>query len=296
MSRSAAPARGRGAKGGAAAGPANLTGARIHHVDLHGILVTDPNQSMTVQTLQTVVDHIDVLSYNVRAFRLRLVLPTRLAFEAGQFVIVHVPKDLPGAPPEVRARAAQTSGPAVKRAYSIASPPHEEGVIEVCLQHVEKGIASTFFWGLKPGMPVTISGPHGRFLLKQPLDYQPVFMATGTGVAPFRSMIQQLHHQQFTGEMWLLFGCRYEHALLYETEFRTLASMRPGFHYLPTVSRPKEWLGETGHIQQTFRKHFPVLGNREIYICGWLEIVKEIVKDLESFGVPRERIHYEEWA
>jgi ferredoxin-NADP reductase len=161
---------------------------------------------------------------------------------------------------------------------------------------VEKGLSSTFFWGLKPGMPVTLSGPHGRFLLKQPLTYQPIFMATGTGVAPFRSMIKHLYHQRFSDEMWLLFGCRYEHALLYETEFRTLASMRSGFHYVPTVSRPKEWMGETGHIQQTFRKHFPELGNREIYICGWLEIVKEIIKDLESFGVPKERIHYEEWA
>jgi len=251
---------------------------------------------MAAITLQTVVDRIDVLSYNVRAFRLRLANPPRIAFEPGQFVIVHVPKDLPWAPPEVRERAAKTTGEVIKRAYSIASPPHEEGVVEICMQHVEKGIASSFFWGLKPGMPVTISGPHGRFLLKQPLDYQPIFMATGTGVAPFRTMIQHLYHQNFADEMWLLFGCRYEHAILYEAEFRALTRMRRGFHYVPIVSRPKEWTGETGHIQETFRKLFPQLGNREVYICGWLEIVKEVVKDLESFGVPRERIHYEEWA
>ena len=246
---------------------------------------------MSAQILQTVVDQITTLSYNVRNFRLRLVQPNRMAFEAGQFIIVHVPAS---AVPSGAGRS--KDGTTVKRAYSIASPPHEEGVVELCLQHVEKGIASTFFWALKPGMPVTLSGPHGRFLLKQPLTYQPIFMATGTGVAPFRSMIKHLYHQQFSDEMWLLFGCRYEHSLLYETEFRTLATMRRGFHYVPTVSRPKEWMGETGHIQQTFRKHFPELGNREIYICGWLEIVKQIVKDLELFGVPKERIHYEEWA
>ena len=235
---------------------------------------------MSVQTCQVVVEHIDSLSYNVRSFRLHLTQPARLPFEAGQFVIVHVPKD----------------GQVVKRAYSIASPPHEDGIIELCIQHVEKGIASTFFWQLKEGMPITISGPHGRFLLKQPLDYEPVFMATGTGVAPFRSMIKYLFHMNVTQPMWLLFGCRYEHALLYEAEFRSITQLRTNFHYIPTVSRPKEWSGERGHIQDTYKKRFPQADNREIYVCGWQEVVKGVVTDLTAFGVPKEKLHYEEWA
>ena len=235
---------------------------------------------MAATTFQTVVDRIDVLSYNVRSFRLRLSAPTSMAFEPGQFVIVHVPKD----------------GSTVKRAYSLASPPHQAGVVELCLQHVDGGIASTFFWHLKEGMPVTLSGPHGRFQLKQPLTYEPVFMATGTGVAPFRSMSKHLFHLNFTNPIWLLFGCRYEHSLLYEAEFRTMASMRRTFHYIPTVSRPKEWSGESGHVQQTFQKHITDFSNKEMYLCGWLEIVKAMKKDLVACGVPEAQIHYEEWA
>jgi len=234
---------------------------------------------MAAPTCQTVVDRIDVLSYNVRSFRLRLVEPTQLVFEPGQFVIVHVPKD----------------GTIVKRAYSIASPPHEQGVIELCIQHVEGGAASTFFWKIKEGMPVLISGPHGKFTLKTPLTYEPVFLATGTGVAPFRSMIHHLCHMNFLQPMWLLFGCRYEHAILYEAEFRSIASLRHNFHYVPTVSRPKEWLGEIGHIQQTFQKHIREVTNKQMYVCGFLEIVKAVVQDLLAFGVPKEQIHYEEW-
>ncbi|MBI3087725.1 MAG: hypothetical protein HYY91_02390, partial [Candidatus Omnitrophica bacterium] len=162
-------------------------------------------------------------------------------------------------------------------------------------QHVEKGAASTFFWQLKEGEPVTISGPHGRFTLKEPLTYQPVFMATGTGVAPFRSMIQHLYHVNCLQDIWLIFGCRYEHTVLYEAEFKTLASMKHNFHYLPTVSRPKEWQGETGHIQQTFQKHIRDFTNKEIYVCGWLEVVKAVVKDLTELGVPPAQLHYEEW-
>ena len=235
---------------------------------------------MSVQACQVIVEHIDSLSYNVRSFRLRLTQPARLPFEAGQFVIVHVPKD----------------GQVVKRAYSIASPPHEDGIIELCIQHVDQGIASTFFWQLKEGMPVSLSGPHGRFTLKEPLTYEPVFLATGTGVAPFRSMIKHLMHISFTNQMWLLFGCRYEHGLLYEGEFRAIASLRRNLRYIPTVSRPKEWLGETGHIQQTFLKHITDVSNKEIYLCGWSEVVKSVMTDLTAAGIPSARLHYEEWA
>ncbi len=234
---------------------------------------------MAATTYQTVVDRIDVLSYNVRSFRLRLANPTDLPFEPGQFVIVNVPKD----------------GAVVKRAYSIASPPHEKGVAELCLQHVDGGVASTFFWKLKTGMAVSISGPHGRFTLKQPLTYEPVFLCTGTGVAPFRSMIHHLFHLNFTSTIWLFFGCRYEHSLLYEAEFRSMASLRHNFRYIPTVSRPKEWHGEIGHVQQTFQKHVTDWTNKEFYVCGWLEAGKGITQDLNTWGVPKEQIHFEEW-
>ncbi len=246
---------------------------------------------MAAITCQTIVDQVTILSYNVRNFRLRLAQPKRLEFEPGQFVIVHVPtQNLPAA-----TKAVHPGESSVKRAYSIACPPHEEGVIELCIQHVEGGAASTFFWQLKEGMPVTLSGPHGRFTLKQPITYEPVFMATGTGVAPFRSMLKHLFHVNVTQPIWLLFGTRYEHALLYEAEFRAMASLRHNFHYIPTVSRPKDWHGETGHIQQIFQKHLADFANKEIYVCGWLEIVKAVVKDLESFGVPAAQIHFEEW-
>ena len=235
---------------------------------------------MPATTFRASVEQIEVLSYNVRSFRFKLVEPQAITFQTGQFIILNVPQD----------------GKVVKRAYSIASPPHEPQAIELCIQKVEGGIASTYFWKLKEGDTVSISGPHGNFLLKEPLEYDPVFMATGTGVAPLRSMIKHLFHVNFTRDVWLLFGTRYEHALLYESEFRSLANLRHNFHYIPTVSRPKEWHGEVGHIQQTFQKHITDASNKEIYICGWLEVVKAIFNDLQGFGVPKEKLHYEEWA
>ena len=234
---------------------------------------------MPATQYRATVERIESLSYNVRSFRLRLLEPTKLDFKAGQFIIMNVPHE----------------GKVVKRAYSVASPPHDVGV-ELCIQHVESGIASTWFWKLKEGETVSLSGPHGNFVFKEPLDYDPVFIATGTGVAPLRAMIKDLFQHGFTRDVWLLFGTRYEHALLYESEFRSLTGLRHSFHYIPVVSRPKDWHGEVGHVQETFKKHITDYPNKEIYLCGWLEVVKAVCKDLESFGVPKEKLHYEEWA
>jgi ferredoxin-NADP reductase len=239
---------------------------------------------MPVTSCQVICERIDILAYNVRGFRLKLAQPAALPFAAGQFVIVNIPKD----------------GKTVKRAYSIASSPHEPNALELCIQHVEGGAASTYFWGLKEGDKLSISGPHGTFQLKQPIDYDPVFMATGTGVAPLRSMIKHLFTIGTTRQVWLLFGTRYEHSLLYESEFRTLTKLRPNFHYIPTVSRPKDWRGETGHIQDTFKRTFPdvaeAAARMEIYICGVSEVIKSVYSDLAATGIPKEKLHYEEWA
>ena len=235
---------------------------------------------MSATTYRAVVEHIEVLSYNVRSFTLKLAEPSTMAFKAGQFVIVNIPQE----------------GKVIKRAYSIASPPHEPNAVELCVQHVEGGVASAYFWQLKEGMTVTVSGPHGAFLLKEPLDYDPVFLATGTGVAPLRGMIKHLIHIRCARDIWLLSGTRYEHALLYESEFRSLTKLRPNFHYIPTVSRPKDWHGEVGHIQQTFQKFITDVSNKELYLCGGTQIVKSVCEDLLGFGVPREKIHYEEWG
>ncbi len=235
---------------------------------------------MAATTYRAVLERIDSLAYNVRGFRLKLVEPQAITFQAGQFIIVNVPKD----------------GQVVKRAYSIASPPHEPHTLDLCIQHADGGIASTYFWQLKEGAELSISGPHGKFLLQEPIDYDPVFVATGTGVAPFRSMIKHLIRRFVTRDLWLLFGCRYEHALLYESEFRSIAQLQHTFHYLPIVSRPKTWSGDVGHVQELFRKYINNIPSKQFYICGWQEVVRAVARDLEAAGVPKPQIHYEEWA
>lgn len=229
-------------------------------------------------TLNTTVADIRQLASNVKQFRLAFEQPFR--FTAGQFMIVHVPHE----------------GHVVKRAYSIASPPYETGYVELCIQIQEGGIASTYFDRLNTGDRVTLTGPHGTFVMPQPVAYDPVYLAVGTGIAPLRSMYQQLLHDGCERQIWSFLGVRYETDVLYDEESKALKQAHDNFWYIPTVSRPKAWKGETGYVQEKFKKFIPVWDDKEMFICGWTERVKQIAADLEAHGVPKKQIHYEEWG
>ena len=228
--------------------------------------------------LSTTVAEIRQLASNVKHFRFALAQPFR--FSAGQFMIAHVPHE----------------GKTVKRAYSIASPPYESGHVELCIQIMEGGIASTYFDQLTTGDRVTLTGPHGTFTLPQPVAYDPVFLAVGTGIAPLRSMYRQLLHDGCERQIWSFLGVRYETDVLYDEESRALKAAHDNFWYIPTVSRPKAWPGEVGYVQEKFKKFIPVWDHKEIFICGWTERVKHIAADLTAYGVPTQQIHYEEWG
>ena len=237
---------------------------------------------MAVQSYQTTVERIERMTANVKRFYFRLDAPKALPFLSGQFVIVNVPQP-GGAPP-------------LKRAYSIASPPYDAGRFELCIQMVPNGRASAFFDALKGGEQITITGPHGKFILKQPLDYDPVFLSTGTGFAPFRAMALQLLHDGFQRDLWVFLGSRYEQNLLYLDELRALAATHPNLKFHPTVSRPVHWTDDRGHVQDAFKQHITDYAQKEMYVCGWDTAVKGVCADLKSWSVPPEQIHFEEWT
>src|SRR6202158_5130360 len=144
-------------------------------------------------------------------------------------------------------------GEEITRAYSIASPPGEDNRFALCLNRVQDGFMSNFLCDMKEGEEITCQGPFGDFILRPPLR-DTVFIATGTGVAPFRSILHWLladpvRHQDKT--LWLLFGNRTEKDIYYHEEFLKLAAQHSNFRYLPTLSRgAPEWQGLRGYVQE----------------------------------------------
>src|ERR1700674_3671471 len=189
-------------------------------------------------------------------------------------------------------------GEEITRAYSIASPPGDDNRFALCLNRVQDGFMSNFLCDLKEGEKISCQGPFGDFILRPPLR-DTVFIATGTGIAPFRSMLHWLlaEKDRHRGrEFWLLFGARGEQDIYYRDEFERLAAEHNNFHFLPTLSRAgSEWKGLRGYVQE----HLPeIVGTRSdmrAYICGLDKMVKANRELLKSLGWDRTSIRYEKY-
>jgi ferredoxin-NADP reductase len=195
-------------------------------------------------------------------------------------------------------KASTPDGEEITRAYSIASPPSDDARFAFCLNRVQDGFMSNYLCDMREGAEITFQGPFGAFILRPPLR-DTVFIATGTGIAPFRSMLHWLladasRHQD--RQFWLLFGVRYEQDIYYREEFERLAQEHSNFDFVPTLSRGgSEWKGLRGYVQE----HVPgIVGDRtdmHAYICGLDKMVSANRELLKSLGWDRKQILYEKY-
>jgi ferredoxin-NADP reductase len=223
--------------------------------------------------------------------RARMISPTvrELTFDAGRdhtFVPGHwVTLYLP-----------QPAGDPLKRQYSIASPPREDGTIDLAVTKVEGGPMSTHLHDIAPGAKLHMLEAQGLFVL-QPVVRPIVMVATGTGVAPFRSMLEHMPREEGPS-ITLLFGNRTEADILYRDAFESLARSWPRFSFLPTLSRGSEaWTGRLGYVQAHLTEVFDRVGSDvDMYVCGLTKMVKD-VRGLarEQHGVDRKRVHIERY-
>jgi ferredoxin-NADP reductase len=204
-------------------------------------------------------------------------------FVAGQFVSLTLKQD----------------GHSHTRAYSIASPPRGDNRFELCLNRVPGGQSSNYLCDLEPGAVLEINGPHGYFNVRYPIENDVVFVATGTGLAPIRSMLADLLASEKLGahQAWLLFGTRTEQSILYRDELESWARAHGNFHFVPTLTRPgPEWRGKTGRVQERLRELFQGRKDMTAYICGLRAMVDDVRRMLrEEWGWERARIRSEKY-
>lgn len=216
------------------------------------------------------------------------------------------------------------------RAYSLANSPTEDE-LEICVRRVSGGrLSPRICDGLAVGDEVTIRGPYGELVLQDHSSRDMVFLATGTGVAPFKGMIDYLFEtgrDQYEGaprDVWLFLGAAWKDDLPYRAEFRTLQRTHENFHFVPCLSREPslaDWDGETDYVQDALLKHVDPtvvtagLGDRlerglqkhpqsgvserldpdnlDVYACGINAMVFSLVTAVERLGVPSNRIESE---
>jgi ferredoxin-NADP reductase len=195
-------------------------------------------------------------------------------------------------------RHSKSDGEEITRAYSICSPPGDDNRFALCLNRVQDGFMSNFLCDMSEGDELSVQGPFGDFILHPPMR-DTIFIATGTGIAPFRSMLHWLvadesRHQE--KQLFLLFGNRREEDIYYHDEFLRLADRHSNFHYLPMLSRADEnWPGLRGYVQQHITKIVAGRLDMHAYVCGLDKMVKANRELLKSLGWDPKSIRYEKY-
>lgn len=202
-------------------------------------------------------------------------------FTPGQFVTLDLPI---GEKPKDRWRS-----------YSIASAPAGTATFELVIVRVEGGRGTRYLFDkAQPGTRIPFMGPLGKFVLPDPLDREVCFICTGTGIAPFRSMLQYLRN---TGEtkppMHLIFGTRHPEDILYRSEMEQLAIDIPSFSYHIALSRAALPGVYHGYVHGIYETLYAEGRSADFYLCGWKNMIDEARKRLTGLGYSSSHIHLE---
>jgi len=187
---------------------------------------------------------------------LRLQLPANMNFQyrAGQYV-------------EFLLQGGQ------RRSYSMASAPHRLSSppsIELHLRHMPGGVFTDHVFGkMKDKEILRLEGPFGSFFLREESVKPMVLLASGTGLAPIKAIIEHLQHKAATRPAVLYWGCRRESDLYLDSWCRQAASELPWLRYVPVLSEADAgWTGRTGLVHHAVMADLPDLSGHQVYACG----------------------------
>lgn len=207
----------------------------------------------------------------------------RFDFTPGQFVTFDLPI---GEKPKDRWRS-----------YSIASAPNGTNIFELVIVLVPEGGGTNYLFNrMTVGSEVELTGPKGKFVLPQEIDQELCFICTGTGIAPFRSMLLDLaRHPRPTKNIHLIFGTRTLDDVLYYDDMQELSRNLPQLNYQITLSRttPDNWTGHRGYVHAVYEQIFADKRPAQFYICGWKNMIDEARVRLAAMGYDRKQIHFE---
>ncbi|MBO4741712.1 MAG: NADH:ubiquinone reductase (Na(+)-transporting) subunit F, partial [Bacteroidales bacterium] len=203
------------------------------------------------------------------------------------------------------------------RAYSMANHPAEGNIVTLNVRiatppfdrrrggfaKVNPGVSSSYIWSLKSGDRVRLSGPYGEFHIKD-TENEMMFIGGGAGMAPMRSHIFDLfktRHTQRKVSFW--YGGRSLKELFYTDEFELIAKENPNFDFHVALSEPlpeDNWTGHTGFIHQViydnYLKNHPEPEEIEYYLCGPGPMTAAATAMLDSLGVPKENILFDDFG
>jgi NAD(P)H-flavin reductase len=227
---------------------------------------------MPVETFAAQVEMIKDLTHDVRQLDLRLIAPKTITFKPGQFVSFEV--------------FHPQTGHVVTRPYSIASQPSRSDVITLLFNLVPGGPGSTYLFNLKEGDKTHFKGPAGNFYLRDDPNRELLFIGTGTGIAPIRSMLLANAKLPDARPATLFWGLRSQRDLYYQEELAELTRRTPTLTAITTLSRPEPgWSGLSGRVLRLIEERIVSVKNLAVYLCGNSAMIADATSLLQKKGL-----------
>ncbi len=243
-----------------------------------------PIRTMLAQFEDMEIMAIEDYTHDTKRYWLRYINLEDVRFDAGQFITFDLP---------ISDKKNQRW-----RSYSIANEPNDNGIFELIIKKFEQGDGGSKYiyeeW--ERGMVVQGRPPQGKFTITESDAHaEYLFLCTGVGIAPFRSMIYRLFDDDMDfSKIILVFGTKKHEDLLYYEEFKNLSDENKNFEFHACLSREKH----EGFIHGRIDKVYPDLVSlkhetQKIFICGWRDMIDATRKQLAEMGVDKSRIHFE---
>jgi len=236
---------------------------------------------MPYQYFDCQVTNIIEESPDVRRFVIRYPDEIDLNFVPGQFIMLDLPIE----------------SKITNRSYSIASAPGDDNSLELVIVINPQGLGTQFLFNhISEGSAIRCTTPIGKFKLIDPFDREVCFVCTGTGIAPFRSMIlNQLNHGNPPHKMILIMGARTKQDLLYREEMERLSAEHEMLEYHPVLSRENSWEGHKGYVHQVYLSRYKEPTQTIFYLCGWAAMLKEARENLQPLVFDKKQIRFESY-
>ncbi len=212
-----------------------------------------PAGALPIKKMPTRVSSMVKKSADVVVMQLQLPANDSFAYRAGQY-IEFIMRD------------------GTRRSYSMANAPHTGPALELHIRHMPGGrFTDLVFGSMKEKDILRIEGPFGSFFLREDSDKPLVFLASGTGFAPLKALLEHMQHCGITRPTTLYWGGRRPSDLYMEDWIQAQMALMPQLRYVPVVSDAlpeDQWSGRTGFVHLAVLQDFPDLSGHQVYACG----------------------------
>ncbi|MCM2253859.1 MAG: CDP-6-deoxy-delta-3,4-glucoseen reductase [Ramlibacter sp.] len=255
-----------------------LTCCGVPHTDvvLESRQVTDES-AFPVRKMPSRVVSLEKKSPDVMVLKLQLPANDTLRYHAGQYIEFIL------------------QGGA-RRSYSMANAPHNGPGIELHIRHMPGGkFTDHVFNAMKEKEILRVEGPYGAFYLREDSDKPMILLASGTGFAPIKAVIEHMQFKGITRPATLYWGGRRPSDLYLDDWVRAKLAEMPHLSYVPVISNAlpeDDWTGRTGFVHKAVLQDFPDLSGHQVYACGAPIVVDSARADYSALaGLPADEFH-----